>query len=492
MDETRLINDIVESHQERMQNLKRYYPFFRLMDIRFAQYKSGQYASVDMGYVVMAVLRFFIEYNHFLDTPVTYGEYESFMRGVLKRDFDLTPDEKEDGEFIQYIFDKLLNDGRPFIVTSYDPSDRSRHVLHVRLIESTLRHMQVVYRISSDAVAFYLDTKELQEESRISIAQLLLTKKIRSRDFKGGMQVLDSINIEVVRLLGRQETIRNQLAKDPLKGLEALEDYHQQLLSWFDSEQRLFASNMALTQQMTAAAGEEALSEEAAQQLRQLDLALKNATQRHGQLMQAYLKMQQAGDQALKNAKRSRFRQSVDLMDLLEQIRRTGHASFLAPVIAPLFQPHIRKTLDLARLDDLLTMQAEDAEIGEKILPMEETVIPDPEKIVQERIAHNFDIFRDVLGEMLLETPNVTLAGFNERLLRKVSPRALANADYYAFLVHLCRKDMHDFAGSGPDEETAVRFKVTHDDSKRITLPGGGEVTDLLFERMETDGTQES
>ena len=492
MDETRLINDIVANHQERMQNLRRFYPFFRLMDLRLTQYKSGQYASVDMGYVVMAVLRFFIEYNHFQDTPVTYEDYENFMRGVLERDFQLKPDEKEDGELIQYIFDKMLNDGRPFIMTCFDPADRTRHVMHVRLIESTLRHMQVVYRVSEDAVAFYLDTKEMQEESRISIAQLLLAKKIRNKDFKGGMQVLDSINIEVVRLLNQQETIRAHLARDPLKGLEELESYHQSLLGWFDSEQQLFASNMALTRQMTAEAGEAPLSEASAQQLAQLDIALKNATLRHSQLMQAYLKMQQAGEAALKNAKRSLFRQSVDLMDLLEQIRKTNHASLLAEVITPLFMPRIGKSMNLSRLDDLLLLKEEAAEEGEKILPMEETAIVDPEKRVQERIAHNFDIFRGVLGEMLSESPQVTLTKLNAQLLKHVSPRVLSNADYYAFLVHLCRKDMHDFAGSGPDKTSPLRFRVISDSNRVVMIPGVGRVTDLLFERMETDGTQES
>lgn len=487
MDETRLINDVVESHQERMAHLKRYYPFFRLMDLRFTQYRSGQYASVDMGYVVMAVLRFFIEYNHFQDLPVTYGDYEDFMRRLLARDFGLVPDDKEDGELIQMIFDRLTNDGRPFIVHYFDPESRSRRLMHVRLIESTLRRMQVVYRISADAVAFYLDTKEMHEESRISIAQLLLTKKIKSRDFAGGMQVLNSINIEVVRLLEEQEEIKALLARDPVEGLKALEKYHETLLRWFEDEQRLFASNMALTRQLSEAAGQDAPSPEALQQLRSLDLALKNATQRHSQLMEAYLQMAQAGDAALKNAKRSRFRQTVDFMDLLAHIEETDRASYLLPVVAPLFKPLIRKSLNLSRLDDLLAMQSEEDESGEKVENYVQEELKDPEKEIRERIDHNFALFFDVLAEMLKETPSVTLQMFNDRLAGRFSEKVLTNADYYAFLVHICRKETGLLSGDAP-----VSCRLIFGEGGEIALPGGGSVTDIRFERMETDGTQES
>ena len=55
-----LQNDIVHEHRVRMLNLKKYYPFFKLTEISFENFRQGQYADLDMGYIVMAVLRFFI------------------------------------------------------------------------------------------------------------------------------------------------------------------------------------------------------------------------------------------------------------------------------------------------------------------------------------------------------------------------------------------------------------------------------------------------
>ena len=88
-----LIHDIIEGHEERMTNLKKFYPFFRLCDHSLNQFREGRYEGIDMGYVTMAVLRFFIEENSFNDRKVTYKEYEDFLRELLYRDFDFNEDE---------------------------------------------------------------------------------------------------------------------------------------------------------------------------------------------------------------------------------------------------------------------------------------------------------------------------------------------------------------------------------------------------------------
>ena len=74
-----MINDIIEEHNARMQNLRKYYPFFVLAETTFAQYKEGRYAQLDMGYITMAILRFFIQENSFNEREVSYDEYEEFM-----------------------------------------------------------------------------------------------------------------------------------------------------------------------------------------------------------------------------------------------------------------------------------------------------------------------------------------------------------------------------------------------------------------------------
>ena len=45
-----MLNDIITEHKERMLNLKKYYPFFKLMDVSFAQFQEGRYEMLDTFY----------------------------------------------------------------------------------------------------------------------------------------------------------------------------------------------------------------------------------------------------------------------------------------------------------------------------------------------------------------------------------------------------------------------------------------------------------
>ena len=202
-----MINDIISEHMERMQNLKRYYPFFVLYDTVFSQYKEGKYEYLDMGYITVATLRFLINENNFHERDITYEEYEAFLLELLHRDFSLSEEKNEEKELALHIFDKLINDGKAFEFKFYDPDSKTRKTARVRLIESTVKDGKVFYHVTADGIEFYLDTKEIKDESKINIQQLLLEKMIKSDNFKGGIEVVKRINSEVSRLKKEKEDI---------------------------------------------------------------------------------------------------------------------------------------------------------------------------------------------------------------------------------------------------------------------------------------------
>lgn len=81
-----MVNDIVSGHRARMLNLKKYYPFFKLTEISLSQFKDGKYEILDMGYIVMGILRFFIEENNFnekmLHTLNTLNFFMNSFQGI--------------------------------------------------------------------------------------------------------------------------------------------------------------------------------------------------------------------------------------------------------------------------------------------------------------------------------------------------------------------------------------------------------------------------
>ena len=148
-----LVNEIITDHRERMLNLKKYYPFFELAKTSFSWFMEGRYEDrLDMGYIIMAVLRFFIEENNFKEREVTYPEYATFMKSCILRDFGIVAGDREYKELTDFVFDKLKNDGRPFSFVYYDPVDRIKKTSRVRLLESRIEDGVVWYSISPEGI----------------------------------------------------------------------------------------------------------------------------------------------------------------------------------------------------------------------------------------------------------------------------------------------------------------------------------------------------
>lgn len=241
-----MIHDIMSEHEDRMLNLKKYYPFFVLCETTFSQYKDGKYSDLDMGYITMATLRFFINENNFHESEITYEQYEGFLAEILRREFALSVDEAEEKELIGYIFDKIKNDGKAFTFSYFDPEGKKKKTARVKLIDSRIVDGTVLYHVTTDGIEFYLDTKEIKDESNISVQQLLLEKMIQSENFAGGIEVIKRINNEVGRLALQKKEVLDLLSYDVFAGAKASEEYMSTVAKWFDEESKLFEKNRAL------------------------------------------------------------------------------------------------------------------------------------------------------------------------------------------------------------------------------------------------------
>ena len=498
-----LIHDIIEGHEERMTNLKKFYPFFRLCDHSLNQFREGRYEGIDMGYVTMAVLRFFIEENSFNDRKVTYKAYEEFVKELLRRDFDFEEDEVAAAELIQYIFDKMTNDGRPFYFDYYEPRSKQKKTGRTRLIESSYQDGVIGYTISSDAIEFYLDTKESKDESKISIEQLLLGKMIRSRNFRGGVDVIRRINSEVSRLMLKQSEIVTLLSHNIFEGIEALEEFSKSGLKWFDEEQKLFDSNLELVKKALLKAREENYQPQTMEEIFYLNQELKRVMERHEALLAACTELQVKADEMVLKAKRSRFRRRMDFSDLLRKAMDQDDVRLLESMATPLFGIKLRKTFQLGRLDDLLLCRPEGNDIGEAVAEgIEENYIYEDE-IEDERIRHNHQMFLKILFDALIHKKTLTLDELNRLYIMKFTENVLHNGDYYAFLAHLSQKNDYLLAKVKEKPDTFLeeimadmvvkdrkkdyedlRFTLEFLPDEQINLGEFGYLTNIRFERQ--------
>ena len=493
-----MTGDIISDHRERMLNLKKYYPFFRLIDTSFSNFKDGKYEILDMGYIVMAVLRFFIEENNFKEKDVTYPEYLDFLRLILKRDFGLDLNEQDSKEIADYIFDKIKNDGRPFEFSYFDPVDRKKRVSRMKIIESSIRDNTVWYSISPDAIEFYLDTKEIKDESRISVSQLLLEKMINSQNFRGGVEVVERINEEVNRLKLKKNEVLTILSGDVFAGIEAYEEFVKTGMKWFDDEEKLFKKNRDLIAAALEKIEEKGHGEtyfKIAGEIHELESQLKVAMNRHGELLKACTDMQKLTDEAIMKAKLGKIRSHVEFAGMLKDMIKTDHADILAVVLSPLFRPNVNKTFDVMNIDNALNNKPPRYQEVEKVVREVPADIVFDDEVEEKRIRDNYVFIMDNLYMALKERDTFTLKEFNEVMKKHYSEDIVKNGDYYSFFVNLCQKKHYVIGGENVGNESfldeyvsetfanadRLEFDIEQSDGEKLELFPDCEVLDVRF-----------
>ena len=496
--QTTMLREIIEEHSDRIKNMKKYYPYFRLAETSLAQYRDGQFADLDMGYITLAVIRFFIEENNFKEKDVTYQEYYTFLKELLKRDFELELEKEEEQDLIAFLFDKLKNEGKPFSFDYYDPADHKRKTMRSRFMDSKIEDGVVYYYITSDAIEFYLDTKEIKDESTINVEQLLLEKLISTQNFRGGTEVARRINNEVGRLMRQKNEVLGILSYDVFAGVEAFEKFMGSTMRWFKEEQKLFARNSDLIHKALEKAemdGEQGDYQsryyQAIDEIYQLELELKKAIARHSELLGACTALQKKVGELVAKAKFSALKRSLDFKRMGQRLMERDRADLLEAMVMPLFDIHAGKTLNLGRLEDLLMVNPEKTEVVESVSEGEEQSYVFEDEIEDARIQKNYILLFENLLQTLEKRESFTLKEWQEQLKVQLGERIVRNGDYYSFLVHLAQKKEYDVKTmvEKPDtflEEAVKVFLEEHKEYEEaaLTLTMLPEEELLVGERM--------
>lgn len=500
-----LTRDIIQDHSERMLNIKKYYPYFKLAENAFTQFAGGRYEELDMGYILMAVLRFFIEENNFREKDVTYEEYKSFMHGIYRRDFAIALDSEEEEEVTSYIFDKIKNDGKPFTYTYFDPMDKKRKTVRMKLIDSMIKEDVICYYITSDAIEFYLDTKEIKDESPISVAQVLLGKMIASSNFRGGIEVIKRINSEVSRLKARKNEVLNILSYDVFEGTKAYEDFVNTGMRWFEDEQKLFVKNMDLVKEAVKRIenyeGDESGKRDTAREIFYLEAELKKAINKHSELLAACTDLQIKADEIVEGAKYSKLRRRFNFKDVLRTMMDGGDSKVLEYMITPILSLNTKKQFSLCLIDQLLMVRPSVEEKGEKIEESKDIVeYIYEDELEEKRISHNYvEIIRILLGKLSKchIGEGFDLRSFNNDL-SDVFDGIYSNGDYYSMLIHMCQKKRYDIDKVAVDTDTffeaelkeagkglsGLVFELTFDDEDKVRLEDIFEISNIYFKRV--------
>lgn len=455
-----MIHDIMSEHKDRMLNLKKYYPFFVLCETTFSQYKEGKFIDLDMGYITMASLRYFINENSFHESEITYEQYEKFLSEILRREFQLEIPEEEEKELIGYIFDKIKNDGKAFTFPYFDPEEKKKKTARVKLLDSRIVDGVVLYHVTTDGIEFYLDTKEIKDESNISVQQLLLEKMIQCENFAGGIEVVKRINNEVNKLALQKKEVLDLLSYDVFSGAKASEEYMETVARWFDEESKLFEKNRALIDKAFAKANnanKEGMSANSVilSEIHKLDTELKKTIIKHGELIKETIELQNIADEMIARAKLRKLRPVFNFRDALKKTMDNNCADQLEMLLSPLWMPKLTKNFAPEAIDRMLESKMDNADYSEKV--EKKQINPNyvfEDEIEDTRISGNFGRLFGELLEQLWKHGKTTLSELMAIYEIKFGKEIYRNGDVYSYLVHLAQKDLYDLKKMQDKQDT--------------------------------------
>ena len=415
--------------------------------------------DLDMGYITMATLRFFINENNFHESEITYEQYEEFLLELLRREFRLDEELKEEKELVGYIFDKIKNDGRAFTFSYFDPEEKKKKTARVKLIDSRIADGVVLYHVTTDGIEFYLDTKEIKEESNISVQQLLLEKMIQSENFAGGIEVVKRINNEVGKLALQKKEVLDLLSYDVFSGAKASEEYMETVAKWFDDEAKLFEKNRALIDKAFAKANAEnalILSE-----IHKLDTELKKTIIKHGELIKETIELQNIADEMIARAKLRKLRPVFNFRDVLKKMMENDCPEQLGMLISPLLMPKLDKSFSVESIDRLLETRMDNQDYSEKVEKKQvDTDYVFEDEIEEARITGNFGRLFEELLEQLWKHGRTTLSELMAIYEIKFGKEIYKNGDIYSFLVHLAQKDKYELKKMQKKQDTFLEGLV--------------------------------
>ena len=281
----------------------------------------------------------------------------------------------------------------------------------------------------------------------ISVEQLLLEKLISTQNFRGGTEVAKRINNEVGRLMRQKNEVLGILSYDVFAGVEAFEKFMGSTMRWFKEEQKLFTRNSDLIRkalERAEADGEQGDYQsryyQAIDEIYQLELELKRAIARHSELLGACTALQKKVGELVAKSKFSALKRSLDFKRMGQRLMERDRADLLEMLVMPLFDIHAGKTMALSRLEDLLLVNPEKAEIAEIVSEGEEQAYIYEDEIEDARIQKNYILLFENLLMTLEKRTSITLKEWQEQLKVQMGEMIVRNADYYSFLVHLAQK----------------------------------------------------
>lgn len=464
---------------ERFEHLSNYFPFFRIY--RFAAKESIEY---DAAYLAIEILSLLIRKGKLMGKSVMFDEIEEHVGLVLR---DIHPDLVLDPKEITLEILKLLEtdrNGESYCFRHVNPLKGKAKEKYVYLIEYNVKSKG--YDISDAGLSFMLSTKELPEESKISVSLLMFNQQIKNGSFITALNTVRELNLNVIR---KKEMKQHLLDKMMYNASEISDDftiYTQDIFNQLQQEKELFDQVRITLMEFTEGQYDQSnsrihIKEKDFIVLKQISDELKNGYDLHSSLLKDYTDLPQEYEKICQIKINSLFDKKWHFKEVLEnnvKNNRPNDAHIIS--MNPMLMPDVPKSFSLFKAFEPQDIRFKKENITETRQEEDWSGVIISGDQYDANLVDNFKIYAYALLNCInIDPDQTTLETFIEMVDTSYDHETIRNIDLIPFLVSLNNhehEEDEEISSSSETEAHITRFDFSRIDRSEVetrSLMGG-------------------
>ncbi|MDY0386102.1 MAG: hypothetical protein RBT65_03030 [Methanolobus sp.] len=474
---------------ERFKYLSNYHPFFRIYS-----YGLMNKLDYDIAYLAIEVLSLLIRKGKLVGRSVMLNEIEEHVGLVLEHihtDLDIDPKEATTEVLKQLETDRY---GESYCFKYTNPFKNDIEEEYVYLIEYNVRSNG--YDISNAGLNFMLSTKEIPEESKISVGLIMFKQQIKNKAFVTALNTIIGLNLGVIHKKEMKQHLLDKITYNIDNTSDDFEKFTKSIFDQLQQEKDLFEhARIALTEftdvQYDISNSNIDIEEKDFIVIKQIATELERGYNLHSSLLNEYANIPQECEKIYQIQCNSLFDKKWHFKEVLEnnvKNNRPNDAHIIS--MHPMLIPNIPKSFGIFKAFEQQDIRQIKENITETRQEEEWSGIAITGNEYDAVLVKNFKIYAYALLNCININPDqTTLKTFIEMIDTTYDHEVIRNIDLIPFLLSLNNHEFEEdekMSSRSIAEAHITRFdldRINHMEESNRSLMGNTLV--WAYQRLE-------
>lgn len=450
-----IFDDIILGLPKREQVLAKQFPFYSIIQ---NAYNNNKYRELPVSSIILAMFEYLTIEGSLKNRGIPYFEIQSFIKDVLEKGYNITLNEEELSEFVNYLFKRVSNDGSSFEYKYIDTTTNTSDVINIRYISSDIDRENgngVLVYITTEGMEFLLNTKEIADEYKISVHVVLLQKMISTNNLEDVLRGIKSLNTEIKKQIHKKQELIETLQYASENKFNEYVKYKQLSIDMLREDsgklKETKASIKKYEDDILSNIKKKELSKEREEkilsQIKKINLELDICLGNHQSLLDETVNLIRKLPEIQENRLTRIFSSNFNFEEKINTLVKNNSSDCLKHIIEPLLQPNITKTFNITKLDAMFSHKSKNRndDIDEVRKEADLGVTITFEQQIEETMNDNYIFYMRNLLKFIKEQKQSDLKTFMEYIEFYHGTMPLNNLDFRGFIIELLKGENNCF-----------------------------------------------